>query len=401
MKMKQYDKITPEGTRDLLFEECDVRNFISQRVSGVFRGHGYHKVSTPGIEFYDVFSSNSRSYPQESMYKLMDNHGRILVLRPDCTTPIARLVTTKLQKLRPPFRLYYDQNVYRVTRSLSGGSDEIEQIGAELIGSRSDVGDLEIISMATEALDAVGISDYRLELGHIGFFKALVSKLPVSAETKEEIRVFINTKNYPALSDLLQELPKSDAVEALKQLPRLFGGVEVFEMAKKLFRDEKAKETLDYLKAVYLNLCKIGLENKLIVDLGLVNENIYYTGVIFRAYVSGSGEAVLSGGRYDKLLEDFGENLDATGFALDVDTVAKNLYNANQYPKTKAPEVLVMFQEPYGVEAVIHTRNLTKIGVKSELCFLKDPQEAKAYAREKGIGRIDIVADTLTTIDRF
>lgn len=399
--MKQYDKITPEGTRDLLFEECDVRSFVSQRVSGVLAGHGYRKVCTPGMEFYDVFSSNSRSYPQESMYKLVDHHGRLLVMRPDCTTPIARLVTTKLQGFQPPFRLYYDQNVYRVTRSLSGGSDEIEQIGAELVGSGSEVGDLEVIAMATEALDTVGISDYRLEIGHIGFFKALISKLPVSDETKEEIRIFITTKNYPALSDLLGSLPESDAVKALKQLPRLFGGVEVFETAEALFSDPGAEEILNYLKDVYLKLCKLGLREKLIVDLGLVNENIYYTGVIFRAYVSGSGTAVLSGGRYDKLFEDFGEKLDATGFGLDVDTLAKALFAGNHYPKTKAPEVLVTFEEGYGMEAVIHTRNLMRIGMKSELFFRQKLEEAKEYARSNGIGRIDIVSDEIKSVDRF
>lgn len=399
--MKQYDKITPEGTRDLLFEECDVRSFISERVSEVLKGHGYRKVSTPGMEFYDVFSSNSRSYPQESMYKLVDHHGRLLVMRPDCTTPIARLVTTKLQGFQPPFRLFYDQNVYRVTRSLSGGSDEIEQIGAELIGSNSKVGDLEIIAMATEALDTVGIRDYRLEIGHIGFFETLLSKLPVSDEVKEEIRVLITTKNYPALSDVLGALPKSDAAEALKKLPRLFGGVEVFEMAESLLDDPKIKKVLEYLKDVYLQLCKLGLREKLIVDLGLVNENIYYTGVIFRAYVAGSGEAVLSGGRYDKLFEDFGEKLDATGFGLDVDNLAKALFSGNQYPKTKAPDVLVLFEEGFGMEAVIHSRSLMRIGMKSELGFQKEVEEAKDYARKNGIGRIDIVSDEVKSIDRF
>ena len=137
------------------------------------------------------------------------------------------------------------------------------------------------------------------------------------------------------------------------------------------------------------------------MDLGLVNENIYYTGVIFRAYVSGSGEAVLSGGRYDKLFEDFGEKLDATGFGLDVDTLAKALFAGNHYPKTKAPEVLVVFEEGYGIEGVIHTRNLMRIGMKSELFFQQELEEAKIYAKKNGIGRIDVVSDDVKTIDGF
>lgn len=396
--MRQYDKITPEGTRDYLFDECDVRRDISKKVSGIFENHGYNQVSTPGLEFYDVFSSNSRSYPQESMYKLVDQNGRLLVLRPDCTTPIARMVTTKLKNSKPPFRLYYDQNVYRMTRSLSGRSDEIKQIGAELIGSNHDAGDLEVISMAQEALELLGIKDYRLEIGHIGFFNAMISKLETSKEVKDEIRECIITKNYPALNDLLLNLPKTDAVKALEQLPRLFGGVEVFDQAKTVFADQVSQDILDYLRKIYLKLCRMGLKENLIVDLGLVNENIYYTGVVFRAYMIGSGEAVLSGGRYDKLFEDFGMELDATGFGMDVNILAKVLLESGRYETVKPAEVLIIFEEDYAPEAVVYARQLSIQGVKSELAFGIDIQEAVQLAQQKGIRNIRRVSKEIVEI---
>ena len=397
--MKQYDKITPEGTKDLLFGECEVKKQVLSKISSIFESHGYESVMTPGIEFYDVFSANSRSYPQESMYKLVDLHGRLLVLRPDSTTPIARLVTTRLKGYTPPFRLYYNQNVYRLNKSLTGQSDEITQIGAELIGSCAKTGDLEIISMAIEALEAIGISDYRLEIGHIGFLNALIAGLPVTEEQKEEIRVLVNSKNYPALNDLLATLSLGSAINALQQLPRLFGGEEVFEAAGKLFDDTGTIETLNYLKMVYRQLRRLGLGDKLIMDLGLVNENVYYTGVIFRAYIEGSGQAVLSGGRYDKLFEDFGESYDATGFAIDADVLSKSLFSSGNHPKGKAPDILVTFPADREMDAVLYGKKLIQKGLKVELGFFEGEEDAIHYAKSKGILAIHKVSDSVQIFD--
>ena len=145
--MKRFDLITPEGTRDLLFEDCAAVRAVETRLQNSFKAKGYSEVITPGLEFYDVFNTKSRYFPQESMYKLVDNKLRLMVVRPDSTMPIARMTATRLREQELPIRLCYSQSVYRSKPSMRGRSDEIRQTGIELIGSASKRAELEILSM--------------------------------------------------------------------------------------------------------------------------------------------------------------------------------------------------------------------------------------------------------------
>lgn len=361
--MKYYDKITPEGTRDVLFEECEARRAVQLRLRELFTGCGYSEVITPAIEFYDVFTHDAGSFPQESMYKLTDAKGRLLVLRPDVTTPIARLVGTRLKGAPLPLRLYYDQDIYRVSPELTGRRDEIGQVGVELIGSSSVTADLEMLTLAAQALQAVDAPGYRIELGHIGFFRALVRAAGMEEAAAEQIRQDIEGKNYPALDRALDRLPDQPAVRTLRALPRLFGGEEVFAQARSLFSDADALEALDYLRRIYDCLCRLGLSEHIMVDLGLVNRNEYYTGVMFRGYIRGTGEEVLSGGRYDDLIADFGAPLPAIGLALGVDLLAKQC--AGLQPA--APERVLLVCTPGQFErAVERSQQLRAAGVVCE-----------------------------------
>ena len=116
--MKNYDLITPEGTKDLLFGECIIRRNIENTLMGLFRSRGYSETITPGLEFFDVFNLNSRYFPQENLYKLTDSKGRLLVMRPDTTMPIARIVATRLRDAVLPLKLCYAQAVYTTEPSL-------------------------------------------------------------------------------------------------------------------------------------------------------------------------------------------------------------------------------------------------------------------------------------------
>ena len=172
--MKRFDLITPEGTRDLLFEDCAAVRAVETRLQNSFKAKGYSEVITPGLEFYDVFNMKSRYFPQESMYKLVDNKLRLMVVRPDSTMPIARMTATRLREQELPIRLCYSQSVYRSKPSMRGRSDEIRQTGIELIGSASKRAELEILSNALEVLSSFQTEGFRLELGHIEFFKAMI-----------------------------------------------------------------------------------------------------------------------------------------------------------------------------------------------------------------------------------
>lgn len=394
--MKKNNRITPEGTKDYLFEECIIRRQIEARLSDVFESHCFHEVVTPGIEFYDVFDPDYSGIPQEVMFKLTDRRGRLMVMRPDNTLPIARLTATRLQNLSKPIRLYYTQPIYRNNPGLTGRSDESIQMGIELLGANGLRSDLETVTAAVEALSKC-IPGFRLELGHAGFFHALAKQLPVSDDVREDIRSAIESKNYAALSSILGELDDCPEVRALRELPRLFGGEEVFENASE-FCSGDLKETLDYLHGIYKSLSGFGLGDRLIVDLGLVQRNDYYTGIVFSAYVEECGDAVLLGGRYDHLLEHFGPPMPAVGFGVNVDAISRALLKRGGKNSAARADLLVHGEDGYEVKALEYSSKQIADGIRCENSVFPTRSESVAYARACGISKIAVVGETVETI---
>jgi ATP phosphoribosyltransferase, regulatory subunit len=397
--MKQYFKTTPEGTRDLFFEECEIRREIEQNLADFYKQRGFSEIITPGIEFYDLFSNSAFGLPEEMLYKLIDNKGRLLVIRPDSTLPISRVVATRLKDASLPIRLFYTQDIFKINPSMKGRSDETVQSGIELIGADGLLADLEVITTAIDALDKVGSDNFIIELGHAGFFKSLIKTLDIAENKIERIRTFIENKNYSALGDFLNKLNQTNAVKALKKLPELFGGNEVLTQAKLLCKDNsEAMQTLEYLNNLYENLCKLNLTDRITIDLGLVHENDYYSGVIFRGYVNGYGDVVLSGGRYNNLLSTFGRSLPATGFALNVNSLsAINIQNRNFNINT--PDILICAKEGFEISAIKYRSDKILEGKKCELNAFNDLNSAKKYAKSKNIKQIDIVGKEIESIN--
>ncbi len=389
--MKNYDLITPEGTKDYLFGECIVIRDIENTLVSLFKSHGYSEMITPGLEFYDVFNLNSRYFPQENLYKLTDSKGRLLVMRPDTTMPIARVVATRLRDAMLPLKLFYNQTVYRTEPALKGRSDEIVQTGIELIGSQLKMADLEVISTAVESLKSFGM-EFSLEIGHIGIFKELVGRLEVSDKTKEKIRMLIETKNFPALNDLLDSLGNSSVTNALKSLPALFGGEEVFEKAEEIMPDENIKRLLDELREIYCDAAEIcGNDGEITVDLGLVNKTDYYTGIIIKGYLQGHGEEVISGGRYDKLISEFGYDIPAVGFAVNINAVAKVIEKNGILPVMPKTDAVVYAEEGFEVTALKSAQILREQGLVVEIALFDDLETVRSYAKEKKIPKVVVI----------
>lgn len=388
--MKNYDLITPEGTKDLLFDECTARRNVEDKIHKIFKSCGYAEIVTSGLEFFDVFNLNSRYFPQESLYKLVDSKGRLIVLRPDSTVPIARVVATRLKEASLPLRLYYNQCVYNMTPLLTGKSDQIVQTGIELIGSSSRTADLEVIGMAVETLSVCCKDGFSLEIGDVGFFKEIMDRLETEDNTKEEIRSLIETKNYPALNDALDKIGENKVTTALKQLPRLFGGEEVFEKALKLFSDEKTDAILSDLKQLYIEVKKLAKNGNITVDLGMVNRTDYYTGVIIKGYLAGYGEEILSGGRYDKLISEFGYDVPATGFAVNVDAVAEL---AVKDTKTASADIIVFAEPGYELQGIMKASEYRKKGFIVENALCEDIESVREYAKEKKISKIVMIGN--------
>ena len=308
----------PEGTQDRLFEECQERRRVQNALTGLFQSQGYREVSTPEVEFYDLFIQSGSPLPQEQLLKIVDRSGRILVMRPDCTTPIARMAAAKLKDLSQPQKLYYDQTVFRSAHHHRGSRGEIAQCGVELLGAQGLEADAQVLTLAADSLEAAGLSRFHIEIGHMGFFRELTDALGLSRRETETLRDLMEAKNYAAFTDQLTPYQDRAPGRALYRLPYLFGGAEVLDEAQALFPETTV---IPYLRSLYERLTQAGDARRFRFDLGLVHQIDYYTGVIFRGYTHGAGAAVLSGGRYDNLLASFGADAPATGFACDVDAI--------------------------------------------------------------------------------
>lgn len=396
--MRKYYKLTPEGTKDYLFEECTAINRVSSMLEDVFAAKGYNQVITPSMEFFDTFALKHSGISQEDMFILTDKKGRLMVMRPDSTLPIARMAATRLQSESLPLRLCYNQTLYRNNRSLAGRSDEVRQAGMELLGVSGKRADLELITSAIDAMQKV-VPDFRIELGHAVFFRALVNKLPISEDIKEEIRISIESKNFSALSNILDDLEQTDTVNALRKLPRLFGGEEVFEKAYPLFKDTEAEEALDYLKKIYNDLSKIFNNEKLIIDLGLVQRNDYYTGIIFSGYVEGSGDAVLVGGRYDDLLGEFQSPMPAAGFGINVHELANILLKKSAFTKRINAKILVFGTDSHEIDAINKTKELISDGNTCEVSTCDTLESSIEYAKSKNMDKVYVVGENTEIID--
>ena len=363
---------TPEGTRDRLFAECQERRQVQARLTRLFRQRGFLEVSTPDIEFYDLFALSGSAIPQERMLKVADPSGKICVLRPD---PIARVAATKLKALPLPQRLYYEQTVYRDNPAHDGGSREVPQCGVELIGALGKKADLEMIATAIDALRACGAAQFHVELGHAGFFRDLAGRLPLEEGEREKMRALIEGKNFAALNKLLAPYGGDPAAAALGRLSRLFGGAEVLEQAEALAGRTQA---VDYLRALYDELSAAGYGPYVRFDLGMVHQIDYYTGVVFRGYVEGAGDAVLSGGRYDNLVGCFGRDTQATGFAVYVDNLARTLPQLPQ-PKLRC----VVHYEPGYLAQALEAVDSRPAGT-CELSPCRTLASTRNLARDKG-----------------
>ena len=313
------------------------------------------------------------------------------------TIPIARLAATRLKDSDTPLRLYYNQSVFSNNALLKGRSDEVVQAGIELIGGDNvKRADYEVLCTAVEALASFDKDNFRLEIGHIGYFKELVAQLNLEDDVIEEIRMLISSKNFPALNDLLDEIGDNDITRALKQLPSLFGGIEVLDKASDIYANDKITGILYNLRKVFNRLSSLGYEGKISVDLGIVSHTDYYTGIVFKGYLSEVGQSVLKGGRYDNLIGSFGKEMPAVGFGVNVDSVARHLERMGANPHVKPVDAVIFGEKGFVVEAIAYAQKLVREGSKVEHSLFNSFEETVEYARSKGISKVITVADEIT-----
>ena len=311
---------TPEGVRDIYGDEKERKTIVEGLLSEKIRGYGYRDIQTPTFEFFDVFSKEVGTTPSKELYKFFDKEGNTLVLRPDFTPSIARCAAKYFMDEDVPIRLWYQGNTFSNTSNLQGKLKESTQMGAELIGDPSVYADAEMIAMTIEALSHAGLSEFQISIGNLEFFKGICAQAGLDEDTELELREFISGKNYFGAEELLDSIhaPAQDK-EALLKVSELFGSVDILQEAKKAVSNERSLAAIERLEHLYRVLTDYGVEKYVSFDLGMLSKYNYYTGIIFKGYTYGVGDAIVKGGRYDNLLAHFGKKAPAIGFVILVD----------------------------------------------------------------------------------
>lgn len=322
---------TPEGVRDIYGDEYARKSKVSEEILGQIHSYGYEDIQTPAFEFFDVFSNEIGTTPSRELYKFFDKDGDTLALRPDFTPSIARCAAKYFMEDSTPLRLCYSGNTYTNNSNLQGKLKEMTEIGAELISDDSVYADAEEIALLISSLQRAGLNDFQISVGNAEYFKGLCEYAGIDEETELKLKDFIAGKNYFGAEDLLVDcgIP-DDKRTLLLRVMDLFGSDEkILDQALESISCERSKEAVIHLKDVYDVLCRYGVEKYVSFDLGMLSKYNYYTGIIFKAFTYGAGDAIAKGGRYDSLLRQFGKNAPAIGFVIVIDDLMNAMSRQN------------------------------------------------------------------------
>lgn len=323
-----------------------------------FKTYGYERVKTSTFEQYDLYTEVKSSINRKEMVKTIDRNGEVLVLRPDVTIPITKQLSERYPKLPHELRYYYVQDVFRQSDE---NAEEIEntQAGVEYYCESSPEKDAEVIALACHTLKDLGFQNIKIEIGHAKFFQALIDRINVSKKDLRKIKKYIQSKNILELEPFLRTLEIEESfVAALTKMPMLYGNpVEVSEKARQLTQLKETDEILAYLLEVYDILKIYGLEQNIVMDLGLINHMGYYSDTIFQGFVEQYGGPVLMGGRYNHLGDEFGAKLPAIGFACTVESLLK-ASKANQVAPRARLDVHLKYSADCLKEAILLTNEL-------------------------------------------
>ncbi len=319
---------TPEGVRDTYGNDYEKKLRLQLEFLQILRNYGYREIDTPSFEYFDVYSGEIGTTPSGELYKFFDKDNNTLVLRPDFTPGVARAAAKYFIEDNVHVKLSYSGNVFSNARNLSGKLKENTELGAEYMGDGSVEADGEMIAMAVELLRSAGLKDFQICIGNAGYFKGLCEEAEIDGELEMSLRDEIGNKNRYAAANLIKDIEMLESqADKLLRCVELFGDVSVLDKALVGISNERSKAAIERLHAVYEQAESRGIQSYITFDMSMLSKYNYYTGIIFRAYSSSLGDAVLKGGRYDNLLSKFGHDAPALGFTLSLDDLVLALNN--------------------------------------------------------------------------
>lgn len=378
-KPKVFEK--PIGVKDYLPGAVAKLRHIERQVLACMQGWGYEQIMTPTMEFYDTVGVASATSDQK-LFKLLNNRGTTLVLRSDMTAPIARVVSSLLKQSDFPQRLSYHSNVFRAIEEEAGREAEFFQTGVELVGDSSAEADAEVVALAIASLKAAGVERFKIAIGHVGFLNGLLEEtLPGRADAQEQLKSCLLGRDYVGYRQQLRELSLEEPVQReLEGILRLRGGQEICDQALQLSADATAQASIRHLCEIWDVLKAYGVSEYVLIDLTMIGDFSYYTGMTFEGYAADLGFPVVSGGRYDNLLAQFGRPAPATGFALKTTRVLELLGDAEE---TAAERTLVLYDASGRSAALAKAQQLRAAGVSVVTERVADWSAAAAAAGER------------------
>lgn len=367
---------TPEGVRDIYGREYAKKLSIEDSLRSKLLSFGYEDIQTPTFEYFDVFSKEIGTTASKDLYKFFDKEGDTLVLRPDFTPSIARCAAKYFCEQNMPIRFCYIGNTFINTSHLQGKLKEVTQLGAELIGDPSVEADAEMINLVIEALQNTGLSNFQVSIGQVEYFRGLCEEAGLDEDTEIQLRECISTKNYYAAEDLLHTAGVSEEnAKLLLTTTDIFGSIDALKEAKRAVKNARSLEAIAHLEHLYEVLKLYGTESYVSFDLGMLSKYKYYTGIIFKAYTYGIGDAIVKGGRYDSLLHYFGKNAPAIGFAAVVDDLLEALSRQKVEIALPAPKQVLYYTDADYAEVLKKAQTMRKEGIFVEL-MKKDGKQA-------------------------
>ena len=368
----------PYGTKDILPGQMKTRRSVEDAIIRVFDKWGYDEVKTPDFEYVDTFGASGA----KGDFRFFDRNNNLLVLRNDMTAPIARLTATRLQGGEKIKRLCYLANLYRYEEIQAGRQCEFEQAGVEMLGASGAAADAEVIVLAAEAMKAAGVQSFAISLGHVDFINGLAEEAGFDATQVRELKACLRRHDAVAMQEM------ADSMENIRpEIKQLFadflflqGGPELLERLASIVTNTKCLNALQDLRKIYDLVEAYGAARYLSFDLGLYRSLDYYTGMLFEIYLPELGYPVAGGGRYDKMMQSFGMDCPATGFALGVDRVLLALERTGAAKNERGWDAFVAWSEGKLPEAIAKATALRSEGrsVKLATAAMALAEAAKA-----------------------
>jgi ATP phosphoribosyltransferase regulatory subunit len=386
--MSQYEFVpqVPYGTRDFLPKEASQKRAVEGALAHLFASWGYDEVVTPTIEYLETMEVGAGNNLDQHMFKFFDKNNRILALRPDMTTPMARVAATRFKESPSPMKLFYLTNVFRYEQAQAGRQCEFYQAGVEIMGVSEPTADAEAIALAVEAMLKSGLQKFQIGLGQVDFINGIMEQCTLSLSQRQQVKHAMVTRNLVGLDEILENscLPPGER-KVLRNIPLLHGKEEMLQQAYGMVTSDKSHMALNNLAAIYQLLESYGVAQYVDFDLGIIRDFDYYTGMVFEGYTPGLGFPICGGGRYDNMLNSFGLNSGATGFALGIERVLLALERQGIMDTPICKDIYIGWGKDQLVAAIGQAEALRQSGRSVEVALMpQSREEAESSQKAKG-----------------